>query len=714
MHITFRRCAAGLCVGLLLSSCVGPSTTDATVGSGTLELAIQPALVSGPADATAEPVNLIRAIVLRSPDDVEVARVDVPVSPDAAEWELSVPVPVEAEEMEVSVRLSLINAVDGTQAVQFSGITPPFSLSAGGVASPADVSLVRGPLANLSVLGVFVTSTPPDLLVEETASASAALEFDTSVEGTPRVFWVSTDPSVATVDDSLVTAVSAGSTQLIAVAGAHADTVGLEVLPRYSSVALSPDSVSVVGFGSTATFTASVIDGRGDPVADPSLAWSSVTPEVVASSGAGVFEAVGLGSGQPRVALTDAPSLTATAEMVVEPIIGDLAVRKTTSTSQATPGDTLSFQVSVNNNANFPATQVVVLDTLPDGVQLVSATASVGIWDAAEHRWTLDEMAAGAAETLTLEVAVELTAANDTLVNRAWVVPPPDYQDQEPANDMAQATVFTVDAPAPADPTGVLAFTSERSGTRDLWLKDLDSGALTQLTQGSIFASGPEFSPDGSRIALSDNADEIFVMNSDGSGMTSLTGPATTSSAGAPVWSPDGAFVAYQGVDGDWEIAVVEVADTANKVFLTNNAVQDQYPDWSPDGTRIAFSRDQEAIVTVRASDGGDEQVVYQGFNRFPKWSPDGTEIVFYAGGPILAVNVQTGAVRTILSDDADNWYPDWSPDGAWVIVSKVPAFPGDFQLWAVRSDGSQEQVQVETSTSSDFDASWTASIPPG
>lgn len=474
MCIDLRRVAGPLALCLLLASCVGPTATDATSGTTTLDVTLQPALVAGPADATADPVNLIRAVVTRSSDGAEVARVDIPVSPDATEWVLSVPVAVDASELEVSVRLSLIHEVDGTESVQFSGITPPLLLSAGAVSSPSDVSLVRGPLANLSVLGVFITSTPSDLLVGETGTASAALEYDTSIEGTPEVFWVSTDPSVATVEDSLVSAVSAGSTQLIAVAGAYADTVALDVLPLYSSVTLSPDSVSVVGFGSTAAFTASVLDGRGDPVADPSLTWSSGTPAVVTSLGAGTFEAVGLGSGQPRVALTDAPSVVATAEMVVEPIVGDLAVRKTVSNVQPMPGDTISFEVSLSNSANFPATQVVVLDTLPAGFQLVSASPSVGTWDAANHRWTLAEMAAGAVETLTLEAAVELTAANDTLRNRAWVVPPPDYQDQDPADDMAQATVFTGPAPLPAAPTGVTAFTGQRSGTRNVWLKDLD------------------------------------------------------------------------------------------------------------------------------------------------------------------------------------------------------------------------------------------------
>lgn len=718
MCIDLRRVAGPLALCLLLASCVGPTATDATSETATLDVTLQPALVAGPADATADPVNLIRAVVTRSSDAAEVARVDIPVSPEATEWVLSVPVAVDASELEVSVRLSLIHEVDGTESVQFSGITPPLLLSAGAVSSPSDVSLVRGPLANLSVLGVFITSTPSDLLVGEAGTASAALEYDTSIEGTPEVFWVSTDPSVATVDDSLVSAVSAGSTQLIAVAGAYADTVALDVLPLYSSVTLSPDSVSVVGFGSTATFTASVLDGRGDPVADPSLTWSSGTPAVVTSLGAGTFEAVGLGSGQPRVALTDAPSVGATAEMVVEPIVGDLAVRKTVSNVQPVPGDTISFEVSLSNSANFAASDVVVLDTVSAGLTFVAATASVGSYDAATHTWALDRMEAGALETLSL--TVEVVAGSDTIPNRAHVVPPADYQDQEPANDVAQSTVFTGPARV-GDPSGVIVFASDRAGTgRDLWLKDLGTGVLTQLTTGEIFASGPDFSPDGSRIAVGDNADEVVVTSSDGTGLTSLTGPSPVSGsyAGSPTWSPDGAFVAYQGVTtddpDDWEIAVVEVADTANRVFLTVDAVSNQFPDWSPDGTRIAFARDRAAIYSIRAADGTDERLIYQGAVLYPDWSPDGTEIAFQSGSAILAVDVSTLAVRTILNDGANNWGPVWSPDGAWIMVYKQPATGGGYQLWAVRTDGSQEQVQLELSDGSDYTGGWTTSIPPG
>ena len=678
-----------------------------------VDVALQPAIVSGPADATAQPINLIRATVLRADDGSQLAEVDFPVSPDDAEWEISVPVPVGASEVEVSVRLGLLNVdAGGAESLEFSGTTPPIPVAAGVIARPTDVTLVRGPLANLAVTDIAISAAPTDLLAGESSTLSANVTWDDAVEGTPEVFWVSSDPTVASVAGDTVIGEGEGAVEIVAVSGMHSDTTVVEVLPAFSSISVSPPETSVVGFGATESFSAVVLDGRGNEVVDPDLTWSTSTPSIITSLGSGIFEAVGLGQGVVEATVSADPTVTGSATMFVDPVFGDLVVRKTVTNSQPTPGDTVSFEVSLANSANFPATNVVVLDTVPAGVTFLSATATVGSYDAATHAWTLGEIAAGGVETLTLDV--EVVSANDTITNRARVVPPADYEDQDASNDVALARIFSGAAPA-LPPSGVIAFVSERNGGRDLWRKDLETGVVELIVDDGFFSSGPAFSPDGSLIAFSDNAQELFVMSSvDGSGLTSLTGPSGSANAGSASWSPDGSFVAYQGVDTDWEIVVVEVADTANRVFLTNNAVADQFPDWSPDGSRIAFSVDQNSIVTVRASDGGDPRTVYQGFNRYPDWSPDGTEIVFYAGGPVLAVDVTTGAVRTVLSDGADNWYPKWSPDGEWIVVSKVPDFPGDFQLWAVRSDGSGEQVQVEMSNSTDFYGTWTSAIPPG
>ena len=72
---------------------------------------------------------------------------------------------------------------------------------------------------------------------------------------------------------------------------------------------------------------------------------------------------------------------------------------------------------------------------------------------------------------------------------------------------------------------------------------------------------------------------------------------------------------------------------------LTNNDTRDEYPSWSPDGTKIAFAsgRDSEhngffyyQIYSMNADGSNQTRLTNDDhINRHPSWSPDGTKIVF-------------------------------------------------------------------------------------
>ncbi len=111
-------------------------------------------------------------------------------------------------------------------------------------------------------------------------------------------------------------------------------------------------------------------------------------------------------------------------------------------------------------------------------------------------------------------------------------------------------------------------------------------------------------------IAFVDNGSEIYTVNPDGSNRTNITAePELTNSAfGDLAWSPDGgklAFVMNFGC-GDGHIGCIETmnADGSNKTFIIGDTkfgdedwlfVED--PRWSPDGTKLVFSK-QWAIKT--------------------------------------------------------------------------------------------------------------------
>ncbi len=201
-------------------------------------------------------------------------------------------------------------------------------------------------------------------------------------------------------------------------------------------------------------------------------------------------------------------------------------------------------------------------------------------------------------------------------------------------------------------------------------------------------------------------------MNADGSNLVQLT---TSGSAVAPSWSPDGAEIVYQeGSDGDWDIWALEVANPTNTRIVTNTTQPDQFPRFSPDGSQIVFTRDQNSLVVVDVH-GSNEMILRFGPVRYPVWSPDGTYIAFSQPAvgeyQILTLRVADLTVQQITNEVAYHWFPEWSPDGSVIMFSKNDLNPDFFidvfDLWAIRSDGSGAQVLVEASAGEDITTSW-------
>lgn len=139
----------------------------------------------------------------------------------------------------------------------------------------------------------------------------------------------------------------------------------------------------------------------------------------------------------------------------------------------------------------------------------------------------------------------------------------------------------------------------------------------TNPTKVSVVAgsSHPMWSPDGAKIVFESNSDkhyQVFVMNSDGTGVTKLTndpagfvGPPWLDAA-EPAWSPDGKWIVFR--------KVVDRAATNMKIFvmrpdgsgllrLTDSASLDLNPRWSPDGRKIVFQSNRSGNYDIYAID---------------------------------------------------------------------------------------------------------------
>ena len=121
---------------------------------------------------------------------------------------------------------------------------------------------------------------------------------------------------------------------------------------------------------------------------------------------------------------------------------------------------------------------------------------------------------------------------------------------------------------------------------------------VTQLTHINASSHYPSISGDGSKIAFQsflDDGYEIFVINSDGSGLKQLT----SDGGDSPSISGDGSKIAFFSfVDGDTEIFVIN-SDGTGLTQLTNNTVKDAIPSISRDGTKIAYSSNVDGDVEI-------------------------------------------------------------------------------------------------------------------
>src|SRR4051812_5022497 len=130
---------------------------------------------------------------------------------------------------------------------------------------------------------------------------------------------------------------------------------------------------------------------------------------------------------------------------------------------------------------------------------------------------------------------------------------------------------------------------------------------------GCVETAGPFLTTSEPRVVFissRDGAENIYSMNSDGTGVTRLT--TTTRKDSRPAWSADGTKIVFQtNRDGNNEIYVMN-ADGSDQHNVTRDPANDENPVWSPDGARIAFSTNRDGnkeIYTINPDGSGAKRL---------------------------------------------------------------------------------------------------------
>jgi TolB-like protein/DNA-binding SARP family transcriptional activator len=236
---------------------------------------------------------------------------------------------------------------------------------------------------------------------------------------------------------------------------------------------------------------------------------------------------------------------------------------------------------------------------------------------------------------------------------------------------------------------------------RDIFVMNTDGTGLRNLTNDAEPELAPAWSPDGTQIAyISDG--RLYLMDADGSNRRRLTdGPDNY-----PSWSPDGARIAFSRGKRTSDIYVIN-ADGSGLVNLTRNErMFDIEPAWSPDGSRIAFER-YPGLYVMAADGSGITRLTADGSS--PAWSPDGKKIAFHSGRAgsfdVFIMNADGSDVTRLTDDPALDIGPAWSPDGTRIAFTSDRT--GHSSIYLMKPDGTGITLLADGVTGESHQPDW-------
>ncbi len=246
-----------------------------------------------------------------------------------------------------------------------------------------------------------------------------------------------------------------------------------------------------------------------------------------------------------------------------------------------------------------------------------------------------------------------------------------------------------------------IAFTRDMDKTKrqtsaELFIMNADGTDPQRLTHNNVLDVDSSWSPDGKRIAFSSTRSgewEVFVIELATRAVTQLTGIEGGEGSGSPDWSPDGTQITFErfvpikngispktiyvmSADGQHQHPVLR--DPPLKGPLTLR----YFPRWAPDGHRILFYeskwfRDGDVLHLIVQRIGGGKQVITDVNDRLgnnfliagASWMEQDRAILFslkFMDKPIPNYNLyryglETRSLRRVTQETSDEKWPDWT-----------------------------------------------------
>jgi Tol biopolymer transport system component len=228
-----------------------------------------------------------------------------------------------------------------------------------------------------------------------------------------------------------------------------------------------------------------------------------------------------------------------------------------------------------------------------------------------------------------------------------------------------------------------------------------DGTNLTSLGPGNA----PAWSPDGQKIAFVGLDGSLWVMSADGSNRVEILNRTDLTDV---AWSPDATQLVYRtlGCVGPDCFGVLHVvnSDGSGDIPISTRSGMPSDPNWSPDGSQIAYWSDFSSISTGTPPDiftfrpgSGETQVTHDGKSFWASWAPSAQRILFVShdnSSPSFLRSMNPdGSGRTTIPGGELARYPTYSPDGTRIAYLRFELDSNgqnpQRDIWVMNADGS-------------------------
>jgi len=262
-----------------------------------------------------------------------------------------------------------------------------------------------------------------------------------------------------------------------------------------------------------------------------------------------------------------------------------------------------------------------------------------------------------------------------------------------------------------------IAFISDRTGTRELFVMTADGRNQRPATRVNSLKMFPEWLPDGSAI--------LYIAYAKGQPGLFLTSRSPLIKPGPILQSLFTGRPVYRGrfdPTGE-ELAIVSSVDGAAEIFtvkrkgsqprrLTQHPAIEIAPTWSPDGRQIAFVSDRSGSpqLYLMNRDGSNVQrLTFTGsYNTAPIWSPDGRWIAYetrVAGQIDIWLIDPSGQINfPVIQHPRMDEGPTWSPDGRKLAFSSSRR--GRYDIYVADWNG-ENLLRVTEGAGSNIQPAW-------